>query len=56
MLKQECPNDLRRNLWGVASGGFAAIQAHPGYYQRLLNDFIEYPNPAFNQIDIVSYL
>lgn len=55
LLKQGCPKEFRRKLWLVASGAQCAMSSNPGYYQHLLNDFIEYPNPCFNQIDLVFF-
>ena len=53
-LKEGCPKKVRGELWGVGSGGFCAMNANSGYYQRILKDFIRYPNPHFDQIEMVN--
>ncbi len=40
----------------VASGALNAMNSNPGYYQGLVKDFVDYPNPCFNQIELVGYL
>ncbi len=38
----------------TSSGAGAAMKSSPGYYAGLVNNFVDYPNPSFNQIELVS--
>jgi len=42
------PSEHRAELWLRASGAKSQMAENPGYYDTLLNDFIDYPNPNFS--------
>ena len=58
VLKKICKKGLderyRRHLWFRASGAAAALnlQDNRGYYRKLKNTQLEYPNPSFYQIEL----
>lgn len=58
VLKKICKKGLdekyRRHLWFRASGAAAAynLPENRGYYRRLKNTPLEYPNPSFYQIEL----
>lgn len=58
VLKKSCKKGLderyRRHLWFRASGAAAAMNLpeNRGYYRKLKNTPLEYPNPSFNQIEL----
>ena len=50
--KGEIPEEKREQLWLRASGASAMIHAFPGYYERLKERPIDYPNYYFHQINL----
>ena len=58
VLKKICKKGLdekyRRHLWFRASGAAAALSLpqNRGYYRKLKNTPLEYPNPSFYQIEL----
>ena len=42
----------RREVWMDKCGAKKLMDANPGYYQSLKNNFLEYPSPCFDQINI----
>lgn len=45
MLKYPFDEDLRKDMWMVASGAKTLMRDNPGYYYKLLNEVSAYPNP-----------
>ena len=37
----------------TASGANAGLKNNPRYYESLKNDFIEYPSPFYEQVELV---
>jgi hypothetical protein len=42
----------RKELWMNKCGAKKLMDANPGYYQSLKNNFLQYPSPWFDQINI----
>ena len=47
-----CGQSFHKQVWLRASGALAQIEANPGYYYSLKRLALDYPNPAFSQIEI----
>lgn len=42
----------RKEIWMDKCGAKRLMDSNPGYYQSLLDNFLEYPNPSFHQIEL----
>lgn len=52
ILKSEISHENRRELWLRGSGAKTLIRDNPGYYEKLLDQVPQYPNPCFYQIEL----
>lgn len=42
----------RKEIWMDKCGAKRLMDSNPGYYQSMKDNFLEYPNPSFHQIDL----